>query len=286
MRRLAPEPPILSARLHIVALVATFAVMLAACTSGPFATTGGGAAEAVLDHHLCYFFDETHFNPPNGVTVKDQFLDNPTSVTFTERDFLCNPVEKSSWRHDSPIRHQEAHLFCYRFDARKPLDGVVKVHNQFDPWFFGAQTLHIEETWGLCLPAGKKPITSGPPPIPTDIDHFMCYRVTPEDDVNRNVALKDQFLAGNSTIKRAFLLCNPTEKWFGKRHEVPEHREAHLVCYTVDTPTFTPRQVRVGNQFEANFLVTPRVHPPYLCVPSSKVVISRPKVPPPNTPQG
>lgn len=235
--------------------------------------------EHVLDHYLCYFVVETQFEPPPGVTLKDQFDRKPTAATFVEREYVCNPVEKIVDSRQYPIKRPDAHLVCYRFD-RRPTDGVVRVKNQFDRWFqFRGQKLNIEETWMLCLPSEKRETRSEEPKIPPDLDHFKCYRVKPTDETQENVILHDQFLDGPSDVTNSQFLCTPTEKWYKGKHTGIAHPEAHLVCYFVHAPVFKQRQRFVSNQFETNVLLTPRQNPPVLCLPSRKRVLTPPRIP-------
>ena len=236
-----------------------------------------GGPTAVLDHYLCYFPDETGFNPPNGVSAADQFNKLPTQATFVQREYLCNPVDKRhGWWRRYPIKRPEAHLFCYRFD-RMPVTGRVEVNNQFDPWF-GAQPLVLQETFMLCLPSGKgKQQNPNPPPIPPDLDHFKCYRVKPDNDTADTVTLKDQFLNKDADVRNAIFLCNPARKTKDGQGPPRLHPDAHLVCYSIGLSLPQPQNVRVANQFEPNFPVTVTKNPPILCVPSTKRVIDEPQ---------
>jgi hypothetical protein len=243
-----------------------------ACTPAAQPTAG---PTAVLDHYLCYFPDEIAFNPPNNVGVIDQFK-LPPPVAFVQREYLCNPVEKwhGWWRH-YPIKRENAHLFCYRFD-RKPVTGRVDVSNQLDPSWFATQKLALQESWMLCLPAGKGSAENpNPPPIPTDLDHFKCYSVKPDDPTADSVDLKDQFLPKRVTVdvRNAAFLCNPAEKRKAGKTWPPGHTDAHLVCYFISLSLPQPQKKHVANQFEPNFVVNVTKNPPILCVPSTKKVI-------------
>jgi hypothetical protein len=107
------------------------------------------------------------------------------------------------------------------------------------------------------------------------VNHFQCYRVDPGGTFTpKTVVLSTQFGTVKAVPSQFQTLCAPVRK---NNSEVVNAR-AHLACYPIKAPPFTPRKVFVTNQFEtAAPLVV--VAPKTLCVPSGKSIVPAP--PPP-----
>jgi hypothetical protein len=254
-----------------------FPLLVAIAAGFCIATTAARAdnpAAAVLDHFVCYRALPPHFQGPNNLAVVDQFFTEPHRIVLTLRDLLCNPVSKN----DSTELHPEAHLFCYRVRYRidDPLLLIpVRIENQFGK----NQRMKILHEFKFCLPTGKiempKPLPEPPvPPIPANLDHFMCYDVVLVSGFTpRRVHLKDQFkfpINKRTMVIAPRFLCAPAEKWIDGEPKTRQlNPQAHLACYEIESQWGGPRIVSMHNQFEAdgNTRVSRR---DILCVPSTK----------------
>lgn len=210
----------------------------------------------LLDHFRCYDVEQQ----PASQTVKlaDQFGTTQAKVVRVIR--LCNPVRKNN----EPVRRAKSHLVCYSITDSptfRPL--AVRVRNQF-----GRAALRIRRPETLCLPSFKQVLqTEALSAAPPDLDHFKCYEAEQPQLPVRFVGLRDQFGQSEGQVVATRQICNPVRKNDGK----VLNPRAHLVCYetpAVGTVPFTPRDVRVSNQFGIRQLSV--VRPVTLCVPSLK----------------
>ncbi len=218
------------------------------------------------DHYKCY--KARAQSQQRSVSLVDQF--GPSTATVRSPDRFCNPVNKNGEGIDDP----QAHLNCYRIrEPRGPSRNVI-VNNQF-----GEQRLTTSRAHSLCVPAIKDEIGDLDD---LDINHFKCYRVRrsrgepPFDELD--VSLIDQFENKNTTVKRAFVLCNPVNK---NGEGVPDPA-THITCYRIEDvagqPPFVPVQPNVTDQFVVQDLQTKRRTDcgatRTLCVPSTKRIAS------------
>lgn len=127
------------------------------------------------------------------------------------------------------------------------------------------------------------------PPQPDGLDHFKCYEGTANkrDPFERhtNVVLADQFGKVDVHVARfPDRLCNPVEKTLPTGETFPpKNPRAHLTCWPIKGPEFTPVEVKVANQFgDANMVVTKRQR---LCLPSWKALRGE-QLPPEEQPPG
>jgi|GEM_PF-1382350 len=223
-------------------------------TAGPLPSTPNPTR--LVDHFRCY--DVKAQPATRTVKTTDQFKTAETRVIQVTR--LCNPVRKNN----EPVRRAKAHLVCYTIrdvQAFNPL--AVRVRNQF-----GRAALRIRRPETLCLPSFKQVVaTLAAAPAPAGLDHFKCYEADQPQFQPRFVGLRDQFGQSEGQVVATRELCNPVRKNDGKI----VNPRAHLVCYEtpqVGTVPFTPREVRVANQFGIRQLSV--VKPVTLCVPSLK----------------
>ena len=111
------------------------------------------------------------------------------------------------------------------------------------------------------------------------LDHFACYRVFEPGPISpRIVNLADQFEVQIMAVLKPTLLCNPADKIRNGQNTSAQNRDAHLVCYAIQTPVTIPgvvpfrfrqRSLTIDNQFEQRTLtVLDRSN--LLCVPSLK----------------
>lgn len=107
-----------------------------------------------------------------------------------------------------------------------------------------------------------------PNPPGIKLDHYQCYRVSPETRFRQQrVKLKDQFGGSVAGILRENFLCAPVEKNEGKI----ANEQDHLMCYVVSGGTDARKRVEIINQFgKAIVKVGGTVT---LCVPSLKKVL-------------
>lgn len=241
--------------------------------------------EDLLDHFVCYTFKDKKIEPPNGISLLDQFYDKPQPTTVITREFLCNPAAKKHKAGDKfpELKHPEAHLVCYKIEDRT-ISLTLKVTNQVDT---NPQIMQTLRERYLCLPSGKQLVPDpnkppqNPPPIPGNgiLDHFKCYDVTAKNYPDKYYEWKDEF--GETVFRndiRAEIACNPVEKHRAGKDPTPRtNPSAHLVCYSLFKLERFDRTVKIANQFEPapkpNDLLSVSVVPRYICMPSTKQIV-------------
>ncbi|MGQ0668436.1 MAG: DUF7450 family protein, partial [Actinomycetota bacterium] len=223
-----------------------------------------------LDHFKCYLGKFPSFKERN-VTLEDQFERKRTRVV--RPDQFCNPVSKNGLEIFDP----GGHLKRYRIEDLKgqaPFAPVeVFASNQF-----GTQALTVLRRVGLFVPSKKDQF-----PQPAALDHFKCYTVQ-GPAINKKVRLVDQFDEEDGKVERATVvkprtLCNPVAKTIAGVTTPIGDSAWHLVCYSITTRKFKPRDVVARNQFGKEVVTVTK--PVNLCVPSMKLLELPPPPPPP-----
>lgn len=96
------------------------------------------------------------------------------------------------------------------------------------------------------------------------LDHFQCYEVKPSNLTDQSVTVEDQFGTRTVRVRRAHLLCNPTDKNAEGIVDVTDH----LVGYKTRGPRVKVLNQTVVNQFGTHLLDV--VHPDLLMLPTGK----------------
>lgn len=217
-------------------------------------------APLLLNHFYCY---QIQGSKPVSETVKlqDQFNKRARRANVGETVRLCNPVQKTHNDKVTKILYPNDHLLMYNIGQHtgEP-KRLVQVRNQFGSQelavFFPAEVLAV-------------PTKKGQHANPQNTDHFKCYAVQGQP-LQVPVFLEDQFQKTSTVVLQPFGLCNPTRKYHkGKWTEV-KNKDAHLVCYRVQSLEFS-KTVRTVNQFRREKVTT--VAADMLCVPSRKKII-------------
>jgi hypothetical protein len=209
---------------------------------------------AAHDHFKCYKAKNVgdRFDP-RRVLLTDEF--NTERVKVVRPEVFCAPVDKDG----SGINDPTAHLTCYKINDVKGDEFPkfskrdVEATDQF-----GTHTLVLKKIRSLCLPAAKSPSGQDPGAVPTELDHYKCYKAEEEDDEDegtefepRRVLLTDQFTTERVTVVRPTAFCNPVDK-DGSGINDPT---AHLTCYKINDvrgdefPRFVPRRINARDQF-------------------------------------
>lgn len=97
-------------------------------------------------HYQCYKILEHGNNPPNNVTLEDQFVSTEDVTGPPVR--LCNPVDKNG----EGIPHRNVHLVCYKLPPADIDPISVTVRNQFTD----GEVLVIGDRDMLCVPSLKQ----------------------------------------------------------------------------------------------------------------------------------
>jgi hypothetical protein len=222
------------------------------------------APEDVLSHFLCYAGE---FPPFAGASVTLVEELGGFTTTVGGPHLFCNPVRKTRGDNVTKIVDVRQHLKVYRIRTDPSGTETLKVSDSNQ---FGAdQVLTIQRSpTRLMVPTRKWPHDR-----PVGLDHFACHAVTEGKAIEKGVGLKDQFTAFRTRVLKPVLHCEPTQKIHGDRTFDIRHREAHLVCYTIEPrKRLDPPQTRwTRNQFE-RARVTARVAT-RLCVPSTSVIV-------------
>jgi hypothetical protein len=220
-----------------------------------------------LNHFRCY--------PTSGPRVvvdtatQDQFNENRFELFIElKAERFCNPVAKEHQGQLTQISDPLAHLTIYRVKKHPTIRiattrRAVMVRNQF-----GTQLLRSSRVVELAVPTAKN---SGN--IPTNLDHFKCYRAEQLGLVIRPIVINlfDQFHPGGEgavRVRELVRFCNPVLKRHAGNETPIQHPGDHLVCYKVAGPSFRT-EISIANQFESGNLEVGSAN--LLCVPSEKL---------------
>ncbi len=110
------------------------------------------------------------------------------------------------------------------------------------------------------------------PPAEQRPEHFTCYKVREESDLDPiSVSLADQFMTEDGIkLGRAREVCAPVDK----NHEGILDDSTHYVCYVVYDHASVKRLVKMTNQFgEQKLRIKGRGRILRLCLPSTKEVL-------------
>jgi hypothetical protein len=223
---------------------------------------GGSVASAAnpqkfLSHFLCWAGLFPAFDGPE-VELTDRF--GTVLADVDPADLMCNPVRKTRGTKVTEIVSDRQHLKSYDIDA-DPI-GVsydMLVTNQFGR---DKRVIISLDAGGLLVPTRKFPHRA-----PRGLDHFTCYGVTNNFDVNKRVKLKDQFAKFRTMVIEELFHCFPARKVHGSKTFSVNHPNASLACYNINPKTLgQPKSRRTKNQFEdAQITATQAL---FLCVPS------------------
>jgi hypothetical protein len=217
-------------------------------------------AKLPVDHYACYAAQLTGGAHPT-VKIANQF--GSGSLAPTAVASLCAPADKNN----GGVINRIAHLTCYGVNHYQgpTKSHIVSITNQFGTL---QMTVVLNPPQSLCLPSGKSTASTAPPPVPTTLDHYLCYLVDPGGQfTSRVVVVKDQFGTSKDTVLVPKSLCLPTSK----NGSTILHKEVHLLCYAIKSPT-NGKHVTVHDQF--GILSGNVGNRTRLCVPSLKKVIS------------
>jgi hypothetical protein len=205
-----------------------------------------------IDHYDSYRVEPQTLG--TTVIVGDQFIPElPVQVLVYDR--LLNPVRQDG----AAYVDSTAHLNWWRIEPNPNVDRRVIVTNKFGQGAW--QILNLEF---LLAPARK----NEPPPLPENINHFLCYRAVGPDP-NTDVLLEDQFRRFGTPVGPPEFFCNPCRKDHAGRVFPIVNPDAHLAVYPIFPPTFTA-QVFTFDQFGEHPALIVSPPPEYLFVPSLK----------------
>jgi hypothetical protein len=220
-------------------------------------------------HYQTYWVDSPVTNG-DTLQVADQFYPDSLTIQMVSLERLLVPVRKNH----GEITDPEAHLTWWSINVFAPRDThYVRVENQFHPPARRANWI-LDGPDFLLAPAGKD-LQPGPPfpPIPTTVDHYLCYRARTADPPD-TVRLEDQFnLPEYLDVKALQYLCAPCAKMHdGQFYPVLDDLR-HLALYRI-RPPFFETGVDIADQFRIGPAVLrrdPVAHPiEYLVVPTGK----------------
>ena len=210
--------------------------------------------------------------------LRDQFVKGDYRVENPDR--LYTPADKEFPPHQANLKDvadQITHLKRYRVKGNKVLVKQVLVDSEQ----FGKFVVTAKGPYRVLVPTQKalpkNVFTAVPPPLPGNVDHYLCYRIL-KGQVNKKVSLADQFGISDYKVKELKWLCNPVEKTIvgsdGTSHTIKiQHPDRHLLCLDVEGPK-QDVTVLTKNQFGVEVL---RVKEPReLCVPASKTLATSP----------
>jgi hypothetical protein len=125
---------------------------------------------------------------------------------------------------------------------------------------------------------------------PPGLDHFYCYPIAPTTQATfappAQVQLKDQFGTSIVVIGPLQRLCAPATKTRLDNGQSfpPQNPDAHLTCWGITDPNFSPTKLKATNQFGDAMLDILAAHS--LCLPSFKSLQTPPVFPAATQPSG
>jgi hypothetical protein len=139
----------------------------------------------------------------------------------------------------------------------------------------------------LAVPAAA---ASEPTNQPPGLDHLYCYPVAPTTQATftppAQVQLKDQFGTSIVDVGAVQRLCAPATKTrldTGQSFP-PQNPDAHLACFGITDPNFSPTKLKATNQFGDAMLDVLAAQS--LCLPSWKSLSTPPTFPAATAPSG
>jgi hypothetical protein len=216
-----------------------------------------------LDHFKVYQINFIEGQKPKPVTVKDQITTQTLSIQVNQMNSFLTPVSKNG----EEIRDKSAHLSWY------PYHREIKVHplkyaNQFTGNKF--KILKISQIAALLLPTEK--IEKGSQ-FPSNLDHYLCYKVSEGSDPTQKVVLVDQFQKVKSVAQGPYFFCVPCSK----NGKPINNDKIHFAVYSLGSGPFVDpgRNVKnIENQFGKHQIKVLRQI--YLLVPTKKEELKGP----------
>ena len=210
-----------------------------------------------------------------GVTVRlgDQFDNQPDEVPGPKRGLVlkpvrfCGPVRMTveATGAVTPITKPNSFLTFYELfelqNRRLTPTRKVVVENQF-----GKKTLTVYQPELLGVPT--QVLGDGPEELPTDLNHFKCYRAF-GPNAKKLVTLQDRYLTATGVkVGLPFSFCNPTEKNHDEVITPVVNPADHLVCYFVTRTPSATEGVETFDQFQRGLVA--KEGQDLLCVPTKK----------------
>ena len=172
-----------------------------------------------------------------NVQLQGQFDKEPDMVELLVFATFANVASKNK----EPIVDKNAHLAYYTLHQRvaEPTRNVV-AENQF-----GKQDFRIGNPVGLFAPARKyEPGLE----FPSKLDHFKVYRILEGKPIMKQIALSDQFGAGDVTAAAPILFGVPVKKTHNGQTFPIHNAKAHLLIYNIE-PRPLEKAVVMADQF-------------------------------------
>jgi len=170
------------------------------------------------------------------VPIVDRF--GSLTIDVKKPASLCNPANVNSAQPGADT-HDE-HGLSYQVKVTKDTLKFVKVTNQkVVNSAFGTTFVDVKRPYRLFLPSSKSLVSSPPPLVAPDTDHFLCYKIsktqhTPKFIAVPNVTILDQFENVTVTVMKPVLLCVPVNV-NGGQPGAQLNQDLQL-CYKVKRP--------------------------------------------------
>jgi hypothetical protein len=207
-----------------------------------------------VNHFQCYDVSRGPFDSFT-IAVDDDF--GPSTVEVRRSRFVCAPVDKNG--EDPTAPDDPDHLVSYEIRRATPrFEGVrdVVVEDQF-----GTLVLDLRRPEGLLVPSAKSLTEPAAPLVSPAVDHYQCYGVRGARRRVSGIAVKDQFGAGTTDVKKPRRLCVPVDK----AGEGILDAAARLMCYQIKAGPRVNQTVFLDNQLGPDQLHVRRARE--LCVP-------------------
>ncbi len=233
------------------------ALGISAAAAAP--TAHARAAKFPISQFTCYPGQFSAFKV-RQVKIQNQF-DKLSGAVVVAPLRMCAPTIKNH----EPIPDKSSHLDCF---SLRVINGPTGTKNTIVTDQFGRHRLIVllSSPESICLPASKSR-RGTPGPVPTKLDHFVCYHVKPQDTFKQQtVTLQDQFGLNKALVLRIETLCAPTRKNGGPVVDPA----VHLLCYDIETAAKGPG-VQVRTQF--GLMKASLGRATLLCEPASKRIV-------------
>lgn len=229
-----------------------------------------------LDHFKVYDVRDVPLlgekGPGRPVFTQGQFDAGPKPGILLAVTHFANPATKTL-KGDPPstLQNSRAHLTWYRLEETV-LDPTRQV--TFTNQFGKDQKIVIDQAHYLLLPTSKL-LDRPPDNVPEELDHYKCYEVIEETDVNtgETVKIEDQFSVDEAVIVGDLVyFCVPANKFLGPEASSPGllNPVDHLAVYEIPKTHGPVPPFKTKDQFQdyPGFQI---ISSEFLCVPSKKI---------------
>lgn len=175
--------------------------------------------------------------------LQGQFDEEPEDAQMTRLGYFACPVQKNKEDFYDPNAHFTVYLLAPQPGPPDPRKIRIVADNQLGTHKFD---IDMNKERYLLVPAKK--FERGLR-LSAKLDHYKAYAIiSDEKSLDQRVILKDQFGEVKTTLLKPIVFAVPVTKWHGGRIFDISNEKAHLLIYTIKTPS-VDRAKTVADQF-------------------------------------